>query len=188
MGEKSLLFKKGEKAAELSAIVLLAFSILKGIVAIISGSVALLADSIHSFADIFSSVAVWAGLKLAQRKPSERFPYGYYKAETFALLIVAIIIASSGALILVEAIDKLLAPAVVLFPSLVLIVAVLSGLVSYFLSKYERKVGNLIGSQSLVSEGQHSMVDMYSSLLVFIGSSLGYLSQTDHFHRFEDEL
>lgn len=179
MSEKSLLFKKGEKAAKLSAAVLLAFSVLKGIVAIISGSVALLADSIHSFADIFSSVAVWAGLKLVQRKPTERFPYGYYKAETFALLIVAITIVSSGVLILVEAVDKLFAPTAILFPSLVLIVAIFSAMASYFLSRYKKKVGNLIGSQSLVGEGQHSMVDLYTSLLVFIGvffSSLGYLS------------
>jgi len=98
MDERELLFRNGERAAKLSTIILLAFSVLKGIVAIVSGSVALLADSIHSFADVFSSVAVWAGLKLVQ--PSERFPYGYYKAETLALLIVAITIASSGALIL----------------------------------------------------------------------------------------
>jgi cation diffusion facilitator family transporter len=179
MGERDTLFRKGEKAAKLSAAVLLAFSVLKVIVAIISGSVALLADSLHSFADIFSSVAVWAGLKLVQRKPTERFPYGYYKAETFALLIVAITVASSGVLILVETADKLLAPTAILFPSLVLIVAVFSGMVSYFLSRYKKKVGNLIGSQSLVGEGQHSMADVYTSLLVFIGvffSNLGYLS------------
>jgi len=179
MDEKSLLFRKGENAAKISAAVLLAFSVLKGIVAIISGSVALLADSIHSFADVFSSVAVWAGLKLVQRKPTERFPYGYYKAETFALLIVAITIISSGVLIFVEAVDKLLTPTVILFPSLILIVAVFSGIVSYFLSRYKKKVGNLIGSQSLVGEGKHSMVDVFTSLMVFVGvffSSLGYLS------------
>jgi cation diffusion facilitator family transporter len=143
MDEKDLIFKNGERAAKLSAIVLLAFSVLKGVIAIISGSVALLADTIHSFADIFSSVAVWAGLKLVQRKPSERFPYGYYRAETFALLIVAITIASSGALTLLEAVDKLFAPAVVLFLSLVLIVAALSSLISYFLSRY-----TILGDQS----------------------------------------
>ena len=177
MGERDILFRKGEKAAKLSAAVLLAFSVLKVIVAIISGSVALLADSLHSFADIFSSVAVWAGLKLVQRKPSERFPYGYYKAETFALLIVAVTIAVSGVLILKEALDRLLEPSVVLFPSVVLAVAALSGLVSYVLGKYKKNVGKLIGSQSLVGEGQHSIVDVYTSLLVFAGvlfASLGH--------------
>jgi cation diffusion facilitator family transporter len=177
MNEKNQLFRKGERAAILSAAVLLAFSVLKGTVSVISGSVALLADSIHSFADIFSSIAVWAGLKLVQKKPTERFPYGYYKAETLALLIVAVTIVVSGVLMLKEAVDKLFEPNVLLFPSVVLAVAAFSGLVSYFLGRYKKSVGNLIGSQSLVSEGQHSMVDVYTSLVVFAGvlfASLGY--------------
>jgi len=177
MNEKNQLFRKGERAAILSATVLLAFSLLKGTVSVISGSVALLADSIHSFADIFSSIAVWAGLKLVQKKPTERFPYGYYKAETLALLIVAVTIVVSGVLMLREAVDKLFEPSVVLFPSVVLAVAAFSGLVSYFLGRYKKSVGSLIGSQSLVSEGQHSLVDVYTSLLVFVGvlfASLGY--------------
>jgi cation diffusion facilitator family transporter len=177
MDEKNQLFRKGERAAIVSAAVLLAFSILKGIVSAISGSVALLADSIHSFADIFSSIAVWAGLKLVQKKPTERFPYGYYKAETLALLIVAVTIVVSGVLMLKEAVDKLFEPSVVLFPSVVLAVAAFSGLASYVLGRYKKNVGNLIGSQSLVSEGQHSMVDVYTSLVVFAGvlfASLGY--------------
>jgi cation diffusion facilitator family transporter len=177
MGEKNSLFRRGEKAAKVSVVILLVLSILKGMVAVISGSIALLADSIHSFADIFSSVAVWAGLKLVQKKPTERFPYGYFKAETFALLIVAVTIVASGVLILKEAIDKILEPTVVLFPAFVLIVAAFSGLVSYILSKYKKSVGSLIGSQSLIGEGKHSMVDVYTSLLVFVGvlfSSFGY--------------
>lgn len=48
MSEKNQLFRKGEKAARLSIIVLLVLSVSKGIVALASGSIALLADSIHS--------------------------------------------------------------------------------------------------------------------------------------------
>jgi cation diffusion facilitator family transporter len=177
MVEKGIVFKKGEKAAKFSAVIILTLSISKALLSIASGSVALLADSFHSFADIFSSIAVWAGLKLVQKKPTERFPYGYYKAETFALLAVAATIAVSGVLILIEAADKLFKPNAVLFPSVVLAVAATSGLVNYVLGKYKKNVGISIGSQSLVSEGQHSMVDVYTSLIVFVGvsfSSLGY--------------
>ncbi len=179
MGEKNTLFRKGEKAAKLSAFVLLMLSSLKGIVALISGSVALLADAIHSFSDIFSSIAVWAGLRLVQKKPSERFPYGYYKGETFSLLVVSLIIIASGVLILKESIDKLLEPTVISFPVLALTVAALSGLISYMLAVYKGKTGREIGSQSLISEGQHSLVEVYTSLLVFMGvllSHCGYLA------------
>jgi cation diffusion facilitator family transporter len=175
MNEKNQLFRKGERAAIISAAILLAFSLLKGTVSVISGSVALLADSIHSFADIFSSIAVWAGLKLVQKKPTERFPYGYYKAETLALLTVAVTIVVSGVLMLKEAVNKLFEPGVVLFPSVVLAVAAFSGLVSFLLGRYKKSVGSLIGSQSLVGEGQHSLVDAYTSLLVFVGVCFAWL-------------
>ena len=177
MRDRNQLFVKGEKAAKISAIILLALSICKGAVALISGSVALLADSIHTFADIFSSVAVWVGLKLVQKKPTERFPYGYYKAESFALLAVSLTIIISGVLILMEAITKILEPTIVLFPTLVLIATALSGFISYFLGRYKRSVGRLAGSQSLIVEGQHSLIDVYTSLMVLVGvsfSSIGY--------------
>ncbi len=108
MGKNRLLFKQGEKAAKLSTIVLLALGILKGTVAVVSGSVALLAGTIDSFSDVFSSIAVWTGLKIAKKKPTERFPYGYYKAETFALLTVSLIIVASSILIMLESFQKFL--------------------------------------------------------------------------------
>lgn len=163
--------------ALLSAAILLTLSIIKGIISFFSGSVALLADSVHSFADIFSSVAVWVGLRLVQRKPSERFPYGYYKAETFALFIVAVTIVVSGVLIILEAIERIFHLGAIEFPYLVLVAAAASGAVSYALGRYKARKGRVIGSQSLVGEGQHSLVDVYTSLIVFIGvsfSSIGY--------------
>lgn len=175
MTENASVFKHGERAAIFSALILLMTTILKGVISLISGSIALQADSVHSFADIFSSIAVWLGLRLIQKKPNERFTYGYYKAETFALLIVAIIVAMSGTLILAEATAKLFQPSEVQFPSLVLIAAGLSGIVSFFLGRYKTRVGKNIGSQSLVGEGQHSMVDVYTSLLVFTGVSFSVL-------------
>jgi cation diffusion facilitator family transporter len=96
------MFKKGEKAARLSTATLFVLGVLKGVVAVLSGSLALLAGAIDTFSDVFSSVAVWVGLRIAEKKPTERFPYGYYKAETFALLIVSTVIVVSSILIMLE--------------------------------------------------------------------------------------
>jgi cation diffusion facilitator family transporter len=173
MDEKSVLFGKGEKAAKFSTYVLVILSVLKGTVAVFSGSVALLAGTIDSFSDIFSSIAVWAGLKIAKKKPTERFPYGYYKAETFALLVVSLIIVVSSAFIMLESFQKFFEVAVISFPELALAAAALSAIVYYLLAKYKEKIGHQIGSQALISEGLHSMVDVYTSALVFVGVFLG---------------
>jgi divalent metal cation (Fe/Co/Zn/Cd) transporter len=92
MNKKNVLLGKEEEAAKLSTIIVFALGILKGIASFASGSVALLAGTIDSFSDVFSSVAVWAGLNIAKRKPTERFPYGYYKVVTFALFTVSLVI------------------------------------------------------------------------------------------------
>ena len=173
MGENRISFRKGEKAAKLSAIILLALGILKGIVAIVSGSVALLAGAIDSISDVFSSIAVWAGLRIAKKKPTERFPYGYFKAETFALLIVSLIIVASSSLIMLESFQKFFEVYVISFSGIALVAAALSAIVYYLLAKYKAKVGRQIGSQALISEGLHSMVDVYASVLIFVGVFLG---------------
>jgi cation diffusion facilitator family transporter len=169
MDENKIPFRKGEKAAKLSTIILLALGTLKGIVAIISGSVALLAGTIDSFSDVFSSIAVWAGLRIAKKKPTERFPYGYYKAETFALLVVSLIIVISSILIMLESFEKFLEVSGISFSDLALVAAAISVVIYYLLAKYKGRVGREIGSQALISEGLHSMVDVYTSALVFVG-------------------
>jgi cation diffusion facilitator family transporter len=177
MDEKRVSFSKGEKAAKLSTIILLALGTLKGIVAVISGSVALLAGTIDSFSDVFSSIAVWAGLRIAKKKPTERFPYGYYKAETFSLLIVSLVIVASSILIMLESFQKFFEVNVISFSDLALFAAALSAVVYFLIARYKGRVGRQVGSQALTSEGLHSMVDVYTSMLVFIGvflSVFGY--------------
>ena len=49
-----------------------------------TGSVALLADTIHNFGDAFTAVPLWIAFRLAQLRPSKRFPYGYGKVEDLA--------------------------------------------------------------------------------------------------------
>ena len=148
---------------------------MKGIVAVVSGSVALLAGTIDSFSDVFSSIAVWAGLKIAKKKPTERFPYGYYKAETFALLTVSLILVASSILIMLESFQKFFEVYVISFSGIALVVAALSAIIYYLLAKYKGRVGRQIGSQALISEGLHSMIDVYTSVLVFVGVFLGVL-------------
>jgi cation diffusion facilitator family transporter len=175
MDEKRASLKRGEKAARLSTIILLALGVLKGLVSVASGSVALLAGTIDSFSDVFSSIAVWAGLRIAKKKPTERFPYGYYKAETFALLLVSLIIVASSILIMLESFRKFFEVYVISFSNIALAAAALSAIIYYLLAKYKARVGRQIGSQALISEGLHSMIDVYASVLVFVGVFLAVL-------------
>ena len=178
MGENDFIhLKKGEAASKYSIIANISLAIIKGIVGVFSGSIALLADAVHSFSDIFTSLAVYIGLKLSQRKPDEKFPYGYYKFETLASLIISVIIIISGFEITIESINGILTPKPIGIPLFAISVTIISVVISFFLSKYKDKVGTEIGSRALINDGQHSFVDVFSSLIVFagiLGAYIGY--------------
>jgi cation diffusion facilitator family transporter len=53
-----------------------------------TGSAAMLAEAVHSLTDVIGSLLVVTGIALAEKK-SERFPWGLYKAENLAALILA---------------------------------------------------------------------------------------------------
>ena len=53
---------------------------------------ALLADGIHSFSDFLSDIIVLVMVGIARRKPNERYQYGHGKYETFATLMLAVVL------------------------------------------------------------------------------------------------
>lgn len=169
------VLEKGKRASLVSALAIAFIAVLKGWVGLASGSIALLADAVHSFSDIFSSLAVWFGLFLSQKKPTEKFPYGYYKGETFASLIVSLVIIASGIGIMKESIERFFSPTPTSMHSIAILVAVFSAIVSYLLAGYKERVGKEINSQALISDGRHSLVDVGATLLVVVGVSASYL-------------
>jgi cation diffusion facilitator family transporter len=169
--------EKGARAARISALVILVISILKAIIAVVSGSVALLAGTVNSFTAIFSSLTVWVGLSVAKKTPTERFPYGYYKAETLALLTVSLAIIASSIYILMTSLEKVFQPNEISYSEIALFITAISAVVYLILARHKASVGRQIRSQALISESLLSMVDVYASLLVFMGimfTSFGY--------------
>ena len=53
---------------------------------------ALIADGVESLLDVFSSLVVWVGFKVAAQPPDENHPYGHGKAESLAALAVSLFI------------------------------------------------------------------------------------------------
>ncbi len=149
----------------------------EGVVGFASASVSLLAQAIDSLTDLFALIAVFLGMRLSQRSKSERFPYGYYRAETFASLIVSILVLLTGGEVLRESALRVLHPEQIVSPLTALSVATASIPILFFLYRYVRKVGMEINLQSLQSQSEDFKADFYTSFLVLIGvtsSQLGY--------------
>ncbi len=158
----------GANASKNSTLALVFLAILKGIVGFYSGSIALIADAVHTSLDIFTSLAVWVGLKLSLRGTVEKFPYGYYKAENLIALFVSVVILLSGVELVREAISSIKYPTVIEYQGLALGTAVFSAITIYALFRYKLKVGRQIDSQALVADAMHSYTDVFSSLVVVV--------------------
>ena len=177
MVEHDELFHRGEKASIIGFIAVAFIGILKGFVGFTSGSVSLLAQALESFTDLFSLIAIFIGMRISQKPPSERFPYGYYRVETLISIIIAIIILITGGGILRESILKVFNPQPISAKFTAIAVALFSIPVLYLLSKYTKRVGDEINSQALLGQSADFRVDTYSSSLVLVGigaSTLGY--------------
>jgi len=173
--ENPLSLVSGERAAGYSAVVTLLLACFKGVVGYLSGSVALTTDAFHSGADSVTRFASWFGLKVSQRKPDEKFPYGYYKAETLTALFVSAVIIYAGYELLVEGFSKFYEGTKLTLPYFAFFTTTISIVISLILARYTGRIGREIGSQSLIVCAEEMRIDVYSSLLVLIAIFSTYL-------------
>jgi cobalt-zinc-cadmium efflux system protein len=92
-------------------------------------STALLADAVHNLGDVLGLVFAWLAAHLGQRRPTERRTYGWGRSSILAALANATVLLIGTGAIVVEAVQRLLNPAPVAGP-LVMIVAALGILVN----------------------------------------------------------
>jgi cation diffusion facilitator family transporter len=166
--------KKGENAAGISAAISLLLVASKGIVGFISGSSALIGDALHSSADLIVMLASWFGLRIAQRKPTEKFPYGYYKAESLVTLFISGFIVYAAYRIMLEGYSRLFVISETGIPLIAMLVALVSVVLSLFVSKYLGGIGKKINAQSLVVSSKERMMDALSSVVVFAAILMNY--------------
>lgn len=169
------LFKQGTKTTIIAGSGTALFALSKGIVGFLSGSVVLMGDAVHSAADAVSTLLAWFGLRIAQKDPTEKFPYGFYKVENVTALLISALIFFAGFNIARESISKLFTTYELGIPIIAISVAVLDGIVMFFIGTYEMKSGQSINSQSLIADGKESRLHLLSSSVVVFGLVASFL-------------
>jgi cation diffusion facilitator family transporter len=162
--------ERGIRALWISLVVLGVTALLQLVVALASGSVALLNDTFHNFADALTALPLWLAFSLGRRRPNERYPFGYGRAEDLAGGAVVAMIALSAAFAAWEAIDRLLDPTEVRHLGAVIIASLAGFAGNELVAQYRIRVGKQIGSAALVADGLHARTDGLSSLGVLAGA------------------
>jgi cobalt-zinc-cadmium efflux system protein len=102
----------------------LAFIAVEAAFGILAGSLALLADAGHNLSDVLGLLLAWGGNYLAQRRPTERFTYGWRKSSILAALMNAIILLVVMGGIAGEAIRRFNTPSTVAGNTIIIVAAV----------------------------------------------------------------
>jgi cation diffusion facilitator family transporter len=152
-------------------IVNLCLAAIKGIAGVAGQSYALIADAIESLTDVFSSLIVYVGLRVAMRPPDANHPYGHGKAEPMAAVGVSIALFAAAVAIAVESIHEIRTPQRTPAPfTLLVLPAVVVAKETMF--RFVNRVGSSIGSAAVKTDAWHHRSDAITSALAFVGISI----------------
>ncbi len=169
MGARPMVdFEHGEKAAQRATLIVAALATAKGIIGFVTNSAALLADALHSTVDVLTALGTWIGLKIARRPADERFPYGYYRAESLVALIISAVIILGAAELFMDGIQRIQHPQTVTDAWLAAGMALIASITSYYLSRMEAEAADRANSQALKAVSVESMADTISALVVLV--------------------
>jgi len=164
-GKKEL--KKGENAALVSILVSFVLAVLKATVGFYSGAVVLVSDALDSASDVVTSFAAFLGLKIAGKKATEKFPYGFYKAENLASLVISGFIIYAAILLLIRGYQRIFVIPALSYPSITLATAIASGIIALLMSVYLKKKGEETHAESLIANSKDRLKDVFVAVIIF---------------------
>ncbi len=149
-----------------------ALSVMKLAAGILAKSNAMVSDAVHSASDVFSTVVVMVGIRLAAKESDKEHPYGHERLECVAAMLLAMVLFVTGLGIGVEAAKdiasgdyaKLQVPGALAMAAAV--VSVASKEAMYW---YTRFYAKKIDSSALMADAWHHRSDAFSSIGALVG-------------------
>ncbi len=169
--------RQANRAVAVSAVGLALTGLVELVIALLSGSVALLGDALHNLSDVSTSALVFVGFRASRKIPTERYPYGYERAEDLAGIGVALVIWGSALVAGVESVTKLLRHGGTGYLAWGIAAAAVGVLGNQLVARYKLLVGRRIRSATMVADARHSWLDALSSggaALGLVGVALGW--------------
>lgn len=147
-------------------------SLFKLLAGIFAHSAAMVSDAVHSASDVFSSIIVIIGVRMAAKDADDDHPYGHERLESVAAITLAIVLLVTGLFIGHNAIENLSAGDSVehMIPGiLALVAAIVSIVTKEGMYWYTRFYARKINSDALMADAWHHRSDALSSIGALVG-------------------
>jgi cobalt-zinc-cadmium efflux system protein len=163
-----------ELAIKWSIAILTAFIVIEYIGAVISNSIALLSDAGHLATDVLAMSIALFGFWIGKKAPTEKYTYGFMRAEVIAAFINALLWFVLFAFIIWESVDRLINP-VEVDPNTLLPVAILGLIANLVVFKilHANHTGNSINMRGAIL---HVILDIFGSIAAIISGIVIYFT------------
>jgi len=138
----------------------------KLLVGTLAGSVSITADAMNNLSDASSAIVTLLGFRLGRMPADEEHPYGHARFEYLSGLAVAVMIVVIGFELAKSSVQTIFAPAAVAFTPLTMAVLTASMLVKLWLAAFNRRLGKIIDSQTLLAASADSRNDVMATAAV----------------------
>lgn len=156
---------------------------LKFVAGILGRSSAMVADAVHSLSDFVTDIIVLIFVKIAGKPQDKTHDYGHGKFETFATMIIGLILVAAGIGLMINGvklvIESLKGNSLPRPTMLALAIAVISIVSKEWLYHYTIRKGHNLNSQAVVANAWHHRSDAVSSGGTLIGIA-GAMFLGDH--------
>lgn len=143
--------------------------ILKLITGTLTGSISILSEAAHSSMDLIASVIAFFAVRISARRPDAEHPFGHGKVEDISALAEALLIVIAAVWIVVEAINKIMAPLPLHTIDWGIAVMLLSVVANIIVSQLLFTVGKRADSPALIADAWHLRTDVWTSAGVLAG-------------------
>lgn len=166
-------FKKvANKVSFITIVQNMLLSVFKLFAGVFAHSNAMISDAIHSASDVFSTIIVIIGVKLASKDSDKEHPYGHERLECVAAIVLSIVLLYTGIKIGSQAVKDIIGgnyqnlqkPG-----ALALVAAVVSIATKEIMYWYTRHYAKKIDSSALMADAWHHRSDALSSVGALVG-------------------
>ncbi|MFH0847159.1 MAG: cation diffusion facilitator family transporter [Chloroflexota bacterium] len=167
-------------AARLLIGVVIGLILFKMAVSWFTRSISIMAQTTDSLLDLCAGIVTFATVRIATKPADENHPYGHGKVEDMGSLVQGALIMVASVLIIVSAVERIMAGVVVKLVEAGIGVMLLSIVVSIVLSRHLLRVAHSTDSLLIEANAHNIAADVYSAVAVLLGLLLVRLTNLNY--------